>query len=95
MGNDAAFDVVEALQKMASEKSCAISQLALAWVMQRDGITSPIIGPRTMEQFEDNMKAMEVKFTEQELKQIDEITPPGSMVVPFYEAQFGPNAHRI
>jgi aryl-alcohol dehydrogenase-like predicted oxidoreductase len=94
MNNNAAYDVVAALEKIASDKSCMLSQLSLAWVMQRDGITSPIIGPRTFEQFEDNLKAMDVKLTEGDLKKIDEIAPPGSMVVPFYEANFGPQPYR-
>ncbi len=94
LGNSKAFDVVEALEKLAAEKKCTISQFALAWVMQRDGITSPIIGPRTMEQFQDNLKAMEVKLTPEELKKIDEICPPGRMAVSFYDANFGPHPNR-
>ena len=62
--------------------------------MQRDGITSPILGPRTMEQFEDNLKAMDVKITDEDRKKIDEISPPGGMIVPFYEANFGPQPQR-
>jgi aryl-alcohol dehydrogenase-like predicted oxidoreductase len=78
---------------LAKEKGCTISQFALAWVMQRDGITSPIIGPRTFEQFEDNLMAMEVKLTDEDRKRLDEICPPGGMIVPFYEANFGPQPH--
>ncbi|HEY7086434.1 MAG TPA: aldo/keto reductase [Tepidisphaeraceae bacterium] len=94
LGNNPAFDVVDALQEVARRNECTISQLAVAWVMQRDGITSAIIGPRTMEQFEDNLKAFDVKLSEEDLKRIDEIVPPGSMTVPFYEASFGPHSHR-
>jgi len=36
--------------------------------MQRDGITSPIIGPRTFDQFEDNLMAMDVKLTEEDFE---------------------------
>jgi hypothetical protein len=38
---------------------------------------------------------MDVKLTESDLKRIDEISPPGSMAVPFYEAMFGPEPHRV
>ena len=55
--NDRIYDVVEGLQPIADAKGCTLSQLALAWVQQQPGVTSPIIGPRTMEQFEDNMGA--------------------------------------
>jgi aryl-alcohol dehydrogenase-like predicted oxidoreductase len=95
IGNKAAFDVVDGLTEVARRKECTLSQLAVAWVMQRDGITSPIIGPRTMEQLEDNLKSLDVKFTPDELKRIDEISPPGSMTVPLYDANHGPHPHRV
>lgn len=80
------FDVLEPLQALAVEKGVPLSQLALAWVAQQPGITSPIIGPRTIEQLEDALKALEISFTAAELKRIDEIIPPGTHVAPFYEA---------
>ena len=52
--NENIFDVIEGLQPLAKEKGCTLSQLALAWCVQQPGVTSPIIGPRTMAQLEDN-----------------------------------------
>lgn len=89
------YDVVEALAPLAEAKGCTMSQLALAWVVGRPGVTSPIIGPRTMEQLEDNLGALAVTFTAEELQQIDTISPPGTNVSPFYEASFGPHHHRL
>jgi aryl-alcohol dehydrogenase-like predicted oxidoreductase len=89
-----AFDVIEPLAELAAAKGIALSQLALAWTVQRPGITSPIIGPRTMAQLEDNLGALEVTFTPEELARMDEISPPGTHVAPFYEADFGPSLHR-
>jgi aryl-alcohol dehydrogenase-like predicted oxidoreductase len=94
IGNDRAFDVVDALTKIANEKKCTLSQLALAWVMHQDGISSAIIGPRTMEQYDDNLKARQVKLTEEDRKQIDQISPPGGFTVSFYDAAFGPHLNR-
>jgi aryl-alcohol dehydrogenase-like predicted oxidoreductase len=94
LGSKAAFDVVDALEKHAKERGCTISQLSIAWCMQQPGITSPIIGPRTMEQLEDNLKALDVRITADDLQLIDKVSPPGSMTVPFYEAAFGPYEHR-
>ena len=91
---DRMWDVIEPLERMAKEKGCTFSQFALAWVEQRPGITSPIIGPRTMEQLDDNLGAAKVTFTEDELKQIDRIIRPGDHVSPYYEADFGPNQFR-
>ena len=88
------YDVNEALLPMAEAKGCTVAQLALAWVLQQPGVTSPIIGPRTMAQFEDNLGAVDVSFTDDELAKIDEIVPPGQMVSPFYQADFGPHQYR-
>ena len=56
------FRVLEKLDPIAAEKRCTLAQLALSWVLGRPGVTSPIIGPRTMEQFEDNLGALEADF---------------------------------
>lgn len=92
--NQGMFDVVEKIQAFAVEKNQPISQLALAWCVQQPGVTSPIIGPRTMEQFEDNLAALEIKLPAEDLAKLDEISPSGSMVSPYYEADFGPHPHR-
>ncbi|MEZ4609727.1 MAG: aldo/keto reductase [Caldilineaceae bacterium] len=92
--NDAIWDVIESLTAMADAKGITLAQLALAWVAQQPGVTSPIIGPRTMEHLEDNLGALDVTFTADELATIDEIVPPGRMVSPFYEADFGPHQFR-
>jgi aryl-alcohol dehydrogenase-like predicted oxidoreductase len=92
--NERIFDVVEGLQPLVEAKGCTPAQFALAWVAQQPGVTSPIIGPRTMEQLEDNLGALEVSISGEERARIDEIIPPGRMVSPFYEANFGPHTYR-
>ncbi|MCI0711187.1 MAG: aldo/keto reductase [Chloroflexi bacterium] len=68
---------VEALTAIAGEKNCTLSQLALAWVMQQPAITSVIIGPRTVSQYEDNLGALKVEITDDDRQCIDEIVAPG------------------
>jgi len=86
--------VLETLEKIAGEKGCTVSQLALAWCAQQPGITSPIIGPRTMEQLEDNLGALNVKITDEDKTRIDAVAPPGREIVSYYEADFGPHQYR-
>jgi aryl-alcohol dehydrogenase-like predicted oxidoreductase len=88
------FDVVEGLQPLAAEKSCTMAQLSLAWCMDQPGVTSPIIGPRTMDQLKDNLGALDVTVTDEDRAAIDALVPPGRMVSPYYEAEFGPNQYR-
>ena len=89
-----AFEVIDKLDPIVAEKGCTMAQLSLAWVLGRPGVTSPIIGPRTMEQLEDNLGAIDVPITDDDLAKIDEIVPPGSNVSPFYEADFGTPLYR-
>jgi aryl-alcohol dehydrogenase-like predicted oxidoreductase len=93
--NDRIFDVIEDLEPISRQKGCTLAQLALAWCIQQPGVTSPIIGPRTMEQFIDNLGALDVDITDEDRARIDEIIPPGHAVSPFYEADFGPHPFRV
>ena len=90
-----AFDVIEKVEELAKQKGCSAAQLSLAWCMHQPAITSPIIGPRTMEQLEDNLGAAAVDITDDDRRQLDEVAPPGHAIVPFYEARFGPHPHRV
>jgi aryl-alcohol dehydrogenase-like predicted oxidoreductase len=95
LDSPAAADAVNKLTGIAREKGVPLSQLALAWTLQQPGIASVIIGPRTREQLSDNLAALEVKLSAEELARIDTISPPGGVIVPFYQAEFGPHAHRL
>jgi len=88
------FDVVEMIEPLAETKGCTLSQFALAWCMGQPGVTSPIIGPRTMEQLEDNLGALEITIGAEERAKIDQLVPPGSMFAPFYDADFRPHVYR-
>jgi aryl-alcohol dehydrogenase-like predicted oxidoreductase len=70
--NDYGWKVLEAASGVATEKEKSISQIALAWQLTDDVITSPIIGPRTMEQLEDNLGAAGLRLTEEEKQKLDE-----------------------
>ncbi len=93
--NEASLGTVDQLRPLAEAKGVSLSQFALSWTLQTEGITSSIIGPRTMEQLEDNLKALGVGWTAEELAAVDKIVPPGEMIAPFYEADFGPHSYRV
>ena len=91
---DEAFVVLEAVQTIADEKGCNPGQVALAWCKGKPGVTSPIIGPRTREQLEDNLGAVEISLDENDHDRLDDAAPPGRAKVPYYEADFGPHRFR-
>jgi aryl-alcohol dehydrogenase-like predicted oxidoreductase len=66
----------------------------LAWCAQQPGITSPIVGVRTMEQLEDNLGAIDVQVTDDERERLDEVAPPGGVITRYYRADFGPHLFR-
>jgi aryl-alcohol dehydrogenase-like predicted oxidoreductase len=89
-----ALEVVEALEPLAAERGCSLSQLALAWCLAQPGVTSPIVGPRTLEQLEDNLGALDLTLSASDRATIDAIVPPGTHVSNFYEAAWGPHTYR-
>jgi aryl-alcohol dehydrogenase-like predicted oxidoreductase len=88
------FDVTEALAPVATARQATLSQFSIAWVAQQPGVTSPIIGPRTMEQLEDNLGASAIELTAEELAKVDEAVPPGRTVSPSYNPGGGPHTGR-
>lgn len=94
LASERVHDIVDKLREIADAKGCSVSQLALAWCMHQPAVTSPIIGPRTMDQLNDNLAALDVELTDADRKAIDQVSPPGRAVYPYYEADFGPHEHR-
>ena len=88
---DEVFCVVEGLQQLAQEKGCSTAQFALAWCMAQPGITSPVMGPRTVEHLQDNLGALKVEISEADREKIDRLVPAGDMVSSYYESDFGPH----
>jgi aryl-alcohol dehydrogenase-like predicted oxidoreductase len=82
---DAAFDVVGEIGRLSAEKGSTPAQLALAWCMHQPGITSVIIGPRTIEHLEDCLGASNVSIVEKDLERLNKIALPGRMIVPYYK----------
>jgi aryl-alcohol dehydrogenase-like predicted oxidoreductase len=72
------FNIIDALDPMAKAKGASIAQLSLAWLLHQPVVTSVIIGANKMEQLEDNLKSVDVKFTAEELTQLDAVSklPP-------------------
>jgi aryl-alcohol dehydrogenase-like predicted oxidoreductase len=76
-GNQAKLDAVEELALLAEEAGISLIHLALAFTLTHPAVTSPIIGPRTMEQLESQLGAVDVTLSIDILDRIDKIVPPG------------------
>jgi len=64
---------VEAIQKIAQEKRKPLVQVALNWLIQQSGVTTALVGARTIEQVEKNAQAIQGELSERDLIQIKEI----------------------
>jgi aryl-alcohol dehydrogenase-like predicted oxidoreductase len=72
------LDVVEQLVPLAEKAGLPMTHLAMAFAIAHPGVTSAIIGPRTMEQLDDLLAGAEVTLNDEVLDRIDEIAPPGT-----------------
>jgi aryl-alcohol dehydrogenase-like predicted oxidoreductase len=70
--------------ELARERDMTAAQLALLWCKDQPGVTSPIIGPRTLKHLEDALPVMDMALTDEDRAVFDEIVPPGSAVSDFH-----------
>jgi aryl-alcohol dehydrogenase-like predicted oxidoreductase len=78
--NQKKLEVTEGLARLAEEAGLSLIHLAVAFVIRHPGVTSAIIGPRTMEQLESQLGAAEVQLSDEVLDRIDALVPPGQNV---------------
>src|SRR5215213_4779653 len=76
-GNQAKLDAVEELALLAEDAGITLIHLALAFTLAHPAVTAPIIGPRTMEQLESQLGAVDVTLSTELLDRIDAVVPPG------------------
>src|SRR4051794_9049106 len=75
--NQRKLEAVEQLQQVADDAGLSMIELAIAFVVNHPGVTSAIIGPRTMEQLDSQLPAADVALDAATLDRIDEIVTPG------------------
>jgi len=78
MSDERKLDAIEQLIPVAEAAGLSLTHMAMAFAVAHPGVTSAIIGPRTMEQFDDMLAGAEVILEDQVLDRIDEIVPPGT-----------------
>jgi aryl-alcohol dehydrogenase-like predicted oxidoreductase len=78
------IQLVREVEAMAKEKGCTTAQLALAWVLAKGEDIVPIPGTKHVRYLDENIGALEVKLTNEDLSRLDEILPPGAAAGPRY-----------
>lgn len=76
---------INAYEKLCKDIGQNPADVALAWVLANPVVTSPIVGPRTLQQLEENVNVLNIKLSEEIMKKLDEIWPgPGNQAPEAY-----------
>jgi aryl-alcohol dehydrogenase-like predicted oxidoreductase len=70
------FRVIDAAEAIAAERGATVPQVAIAWLLGVEGVTAPILGPRTAEQLEDLLGAVEQELSAEERARLEAPAPP-------------------
>ena len=84
-GLERTWAVIDAVQKVADERGVSMAEVALAWVTDRPAVTSTILGARTVEQLEANLRAADLHLTEAETSALDAASDPRAVDYPYGE----------
>jgi len=72
VNKEKAFDIIDVMRPIAKSKEVSVAQVALAWLLHQPVVSAVIIGAKKPEQLKDNLKAIEVQLTPEELKELNE-----------------------
>jgi aryl-alcohol dehydrogenase-like predicted oxidoreductase len=84
---DKAYDIVDVLSGIADDHDVTTAETALAWVRHQTGVTSTLIGAKNTDQLASNLRSIEIKLTDKNLKDLDEVSAIPARY-PFWMADF-------
>jgi aryl-alcohol dehydrogenase-like predicted oxidoreductase len=84
-GTERTWRVIDAVRKVAADRGVTMADIALAWVTARPAVSSTILGARTTEQLEANLRAADLHLTPQETADLDAASDPGAPDYPYGE----------
>lgn len=74
--NDADFKIADRVAELSARRSVTASQIALAWILHKQGVVAPIIGASKMEHLEQSVAALDISLEETEMKLLEELYQP-------------------
>jgi aryl-alcohol dehydrogenase-like predicted oxidoreductase len=84
-GTARTWDIIDAVQQIAEARGTSMATVALAWVTDRPGVTSTILGARTLDQLEDNLSSVEVRLDDDERAALDRASDLNATDYPYGE----------
>lgn len=74
---DKGFEIVDTLKKVGKRHGVSPARIALAWTLSRENISSVLIAARKLEHLEDNIRAVDLELSDEEIRLLDEVSDPG------------------
>lgn len=74
VNKEKAFDIIDVMRPIAESKAVTVAQIALAWLLHQQVVTTVIIGAKNVSQLQDNLKAVDVVLTADELARLNDIS---------------------
>lgn len=74
VNRDRAFDCIDAMREIAERKNASVAQIALAWLLHQESVSSVIVGAKRLDQLEDNIGATKVSLSAEELKRLGDVS---------------------
>ncbi|WP_421672188.1 aldo/keto reductase [Raoultella terrigena] len=74
VNKDRAFDCVDVMREVADAKGATVAQVALAWLLHQQAVTSVIIGAKRADQLADNIAATQIQLSEEDLRKLDAVS---------------------
>jgi aryl-alcohol dehydrogenase-like predicted oxidoreductase len=94
-GTERTWAVVDAVQKVAESRGVSMAEVALSWVTDRPGVTSTILGARTLDQLEANLKAADLHLDDAELAALDDASDLHAADYPYGEMGIAQRARHL
>lgn len=88
------FKVIDRMREIAARHDASVAQVALAWLLSKPVVSSVIIGASKLHQLEDNLKAADVKLSEMEVAELDEMTAPATLYPHWFNANLVDAKHK-
>jgi aryl-alcohol dehydrogenase-like predicted oxidoreductase len=90
---DRGFATIDRMREIAQSRGCSVPQVAIAWLLAKPAATNIILGASKMEHLEDNLGAVDVELTADEVAALDEMLPPPRVYPNWFAEMTGDKAH--
>ncbi|HYA71631.1 MAG TPA: aldo/keto reductase [Roseiarcus sp.] len=78
VNRERAYDIIDAMQPIAKAHEVSVARVALAWLLQRKGVMSVIVGAKTNEQLDDNLAAVKLTLSAEDIAALDKVSAPAA-----------------